>query len=211
MAARGEKKRNPNFSKEECALLAKLMGGITSETKKKMWAVVELEFNSHSNGIHRSLDLLMKKWDNLVQVHRPKYMDYRRQLQLTGHGNNTAVLSEITDAVMNVIGKVDCGIEDIGVAESFDATCIHESQNVTEIGETDTVPIYQMLNEYTTYQPLSECAEMAIAAPSTQSCIGTTPPSSHCSCHECGSIRRLKKRKLELEVAILAKRFEKEQ
>ncbi|XP_052785970.1 uncharacterized protein LOC128221397 [Mya arenaria] len=209
MAAREEKKRNPNFSKEECALLAKLMGGesghdmsrhalykkgfssrITSETKKKMWAVVELEFNSHSNGIHRSLDLLMKKLDNLVQVHRPKYMDYRHQLQLTGHWQNKlTMLSEITDTVMNVIGKVGCGIEGIGVAESFDATCIHER----------------------TYQPLSECAEMAIAAPSTQSCIGTTPPSSHCSCHECGSIRRLKKRKLELEVALLAKRLEKEQ
>ncbi|WAQ94884.1 hypothetical protein MAR_007355 [Mya arenaria] len=94
-----------------------------------------------------------------------------------------------SNAVMNVIEKVGCGIEGIGVAESFDATCIHER----------------------TYQPLSECAEMAIAAPSTQSCIGTNPPSSHCSCHECGSIRRLKKRKLELEVAILAKRFEKEQ
>ncbi|WAR29167.1 hypothetical protein MAR_002735, partial [Mya arenaria] len=99
MAAREEKKRNPNFSKEECALLAKLMGG--------------------ESGHDMSRHALYKKGFSSSKTNS-------RAISSTGHGKNIAVLSEITDTVMNVIGKVGCGIEGIGVAESFDATCIHE-------------------------------------------------------------------------------------
>jgi hypothetical protein len=60
-----------------------LLPAITSDTKKKMWIRVAEAFNSESV-INREPNELSKKWDNLVQTHRPKYLDYKRQVNQTG-------------------------------------------------------------------------------------------------------------------------------
>ncbi|XP_052817669.1 uncharacterized protein LOC128243775 [Mya arenaria] len=226
MAANNEKKRNPNFSKEECLLICKLMGEesghgmskhalykkgytsrITSETKRKMWEAVERSFNVQSTGIHRTVDLLTKKWDNLTQVHRPKFMDYKRQLHLT----------DLTNAVIDVIGRDGCAMDGIGGSEEFDSTCIQESQSRSDVG-LNSQPVYQFVNDYTTYQPVLEADEVPatfhLSRPeaSTTSKVFTTSTScNRCCCQECKAIRQLQKRKLELEVAILAKQLKKEQ
>ncbi|WAR12608.1 hypothetical protein MAR_026788 [Mya arenaria] len=172
MAANNEKKRNPNFSKEECLLICKLMGEesghgmskhalykkgytsrITSETKRKMWEAVERSFNVQSTGIHRTVDLLTKKWDNLTQVHRPKFMDYKRQLHLTAKADQMLV-------------------------------SIH-SLTYQPVLEADEVP-----------------ATFHLSRPeaSTTSKVFTTSTScNRCCCQECKAIRQLQKRKLELE------------
>ncbi|WAR29847.1 hypothetical protein MAR_003415 [Mya arenaria] len=114
-----------------------------------MWETVERSFNVQSTGIHRTVDLLTKKWDNLTQVHRPKFMDYKRQLHLT----------DLTNAVIDVIGRDGCAMDGIGGSEEFDSTCIQESQSRSDVG-LNSQPVYQFVNDYTTYQPVLEAEEV---------------------------------------------------
>ena len=43
---------------------------------------------------------------------------------ISGNGTNTAPLSDITKAVIDVIGKDSCGMDRIGAAEQLDSACL---------------------------------------------------------------------------------------
>ncbi|WAR20789.1 hypothetical protein MAR_014763 [Mya arenaria] len=65
---------------------------------------------------------LTKKWDNLVQTHRAKYSQYKRELGRTGSGTNPVKLSEVTERVMAVVGENSPNI--VGLGSGLDSTIL---------------------------------------------------------------------------------------
>ncbi|XP_052772700.1 uncharacterized protein LOC128211716 [Mya arenaria] len=108
-------KTNHDFQKH------KYTSRITSETKKDLWIKINDAFNEDSQH-RRTAAELTKKWDNLVQTHRAKYSQYKRELGRTGSGTNPVKLSEVTERVMAVVGENSPNI--VGLGSGLDSTIL---------------------------------------------------------------------------------------
>ncbi|KAH3828403.1 uncharacterized protein LOC127832524 [Dreissena polymorpha] len=220
------KQRAPNFTLQENILLAHLMGEdysnfgmsrhkldrhrftsqISSSVKKEMWGNVETAFNSNSTGTQRKGSDLEKKWENLTSTQRGIYQDHQRMLTLTGRPPFNSKCTILTEAVMNVIGKEGVDVMGIG-PRSLDTSMLQlthmrdddqqdTENNMTTCTSSGAMSTPVSVNQKRRYTPsVSENGSSSSAIsprdePSHSCC-------SHCSLHE---IKRLKKRKLELQI-----------
>ncbi|XP_052271537.1 uncharacterized protein LOC127872246 [Dreissena polymorpha] len=221
------KQRAPNFTLQENILLAHLMGEdysnfgmsrhkldrhrftsqISSSVKKEMWGNVETAFNSNSTGTQRKGSDLEKKWENLTSTQRdlPR-SSANADIDCTRRPPFNSKCTILTEAVMNVIGKE--GVDVMGIEPSSLDTSMLQLTHMRDDDQQDTennmttctssgamsTPV--SVNQKRRYTPsVSENGSSSSAIsprdePSHSCC-------SHCSLHE---IKRLKKRKLELQI-----------
>ncbi|XP_052788797.1 uncharacterized protein LOC128223560 [Mya arenaria] len=169
-----QKPRRPNFTQQDCLILAQVMGeehpelkmsfnsvvkhrftndkqanvyfeGITSQTKKTCWKMIQAKFNA-SGSEQRDADHLEKKWDNLCALHRSIYADHQRSLAMTGMGPVPSKYSLITEAVMDVVGRSTASV--VGAATmatdiTFNMLISQGAEVVTEVNHSPTVPLAQ--------------------------------------------------------------------
>ncbi|KAH3818428.1 hypothetical protein DPMN_120052 [Dreissena polymorpha] len=93
---------------------------ISKATKNALWVSVAENFNARAQ-FRREQFILEKKWENLQRDHRNLYMDYQREISLTGRGPIGRTLSVLKEAVIDVIGKQSAAV--VGAAEAaYDST-----------------------------------------------------------------------------------------
>ncbi|KAL4222289.1 hypothetical protein ACF0H5_018326 [Mactra antiquata] len=150
-----------------------------------MWERVCEVFNKEAV-TKRSKIELSKKWDNLVQTHRPKYLEYKRQMNQTGLGRTTVTISELTESVLDTIGKDSVSVNGVEAKDCLDSayiqlSCINENSDTVGLEGVDQV--IQIVDKVGEYQPLT-CPDVK-----TQHC---------CKCAECTAIRGLKRKKTRI-------------
>ncbi|XP_052241395.1 uncharacterized protein LOC127851604 isoform X2 [Dreissena polymorpha] len=163
--------------------------GITSQTKKKMWARVSDLYNVKASKT-RSANKLEKKWLNLVAKHRIIYTDYVRDRALTG-GCLQKNLDIVTEAIMNVIG-----IESPSIAGAA-GVALDSSFSQLESLSAVAIPSHAQYLK-------------VVAGPSQTVDYGSR---CHCSCHgndqlQEMSMEQLKRKKIILEIKLLAQRLQ---
>jgi hypothetical protein len=60
-----------------------MISGISKATKNALWVAVTENFNARAQ-FRREQSILEKKWENLQRDHRNLYMDFQREISLTG-------------------------------------------------------------------------------------------------------------------------------
>ncbi|KAH3884439.1 uncharacterized protein LOC127837261 [Dreissena polymorpha] len=208
--ATSKKEREQKFSLDDCIILCNLMAedcglnglsnhellkhrfteGITSQTKKKMWARVSDMYNVKASKT-RSADKLEKKWLNLVAKHRIIYTDYVRDRALTGGGCLQKNLDIVTEAIMNVIG-----IESPSIAGAA-GVALDSSFSQLETLSAVAIPSHEQYME-------------VVSGPSQTVDYGSR---CHCSCHRNDqfqemSMEQLKRKKIILEIKLLTQRLQ---
>ncbi|XP_052817934.1 uncharacterized protein LOC128243952 [Mya arenaria] len=171
-----QKPRRPNFTQQDCLLLAQVMGeehpglkmsfnsvvkhrftnGITSQTKKTCWKMIQAKFNA-SGSEQRDADHLEKKWDNLCALHRSIYADHQRSLAMTGMGPVPSKYSLITEAVMDVVGRSTASV--VGAAtmatdSTFNMLISQGTEVVTEVNHSPTASLAQARDSSSIEQPV---------------------------------------------------------
>ncbi|WAR30824.1 hypothetical protein MAR_033366 [Mya arenaria] len=109
---------------------------IASETKD-LWIKINDAYNEDSHHPRTAAELT-KKWDNLVQTHRAKYSQYKRELGRTGSGTNPVKLSEVTERVMAVVGENSPNI--VGLGSGLDSTILQMQSSNCSAVETPSQP-----------------------------------------------------------------------
>ncbi|XP_052256773.1 uncharacterized protein LOC127861983 isoform X2 [Dreissena polymorpha] len=205
-----KRKRNPNFSLQDSLLLTQIMGEthpdfhdmdmsfhkvdkarfsnrISKATKNALWVAVTENVNARAQ-FRREQSILEKKWENLQRDHRNLYMDFQREISLTGRGPIGRTLSVLTEAVIDVIGKQSAAV--VGAAgAAYDSTLASLMLSSVSDG-----PIFNVMDlvPVKPSQRVQSCSTTTSTLPS--------PNQAHCCCCSDSEMRALKKRKLELQI-----------
>ncbi|KAM4736799.1 transcription initiation factor TFIID subunit 11 isoform 1-T1 [Anableps anableps] len=119
-----EKKRmrKPNWTEEQCLLLAQLVEenrgvlkakfgpGITVQTKRKTWERIAEQINASFPLLTRSSQECEKRWYVLQSKAREEIAALKRTITQTGGGSPAKKLSQVADTVCNVLAKSDTSI-----------------------------------------------------------------------------------------------------
>ncbi|XP_052256772.1 uncharacterized protein LOC127861983 isoform X1 [Dreissena polymorpha] len=217
-----KRKRNPNFSLQDSLLLTQIMGEthpdfhdmdmsfhkvdkarfsnrISKATKNALWVAVTENVNARAQ-FRREQSILEKKWENLQRDHRNLYMDFQREISLTGRGPIGRTLSVLTEAVIDVIGKQSAAV--VGAAgAAYDSTLaslmLPQQFDLCDSEERSSVsdgPIFNVMDlvPVKPSQRVQSCSTTTSTLPS--------PNQAHCCCCSDSEMRALKKRKLELQI-----------
>ncbi|KAL4222287.1 hypothetical protein ACF0H5_018324 [Mactra antiquata] len=117
------------------------------------------------------------------------------QSSFPGLGRTTETISELTESVLDTIKKDSVSVNGVEAKDSnldsayIQLSCINENSDTVGLESVDQV--IQIVDKTGEYQPLT-CPDVK-----TQHC---------CKCAKCTAIRGLKRKNLELEIAILVKR-----
>ncbi|WAR10513.1 hypothetical protein MAR_035589 [Mya arenaria] len=156
-----------------------------------LWRITFVNIVTARDSQHpRTAAELTKKWDNLVQTHRAKYSQYKRELGRTGSGTNPVKLSEVTKRVMAVVGENSPNIVELG--SGLDSTILHISFTKFRIA----VQLYE--------EPLNPVQDISTSY--IVNCSGSRNNTNYNDCSHCSTcmeIMALKTRKLQLEVQLL--------
>ncbi|WAR30822.1 hypothetical protein MAR_033364 [Mya arenaria] len=177
-------------------------GGIASETKD-LWIKINDAYNEDSHHPRTAAELT-KKWDNLVQTHRAKYSQYKRELGRTGSGTNPVKLSEVTERVMAVVGENSPNI--VGLCSGLDSTILQMQSSNCSAVETPSQPSHTIELYEEPLQPVQDISTSYIVNCSGSSSSNNTNNNGCSHCSTCMEIMALKKRKLQLEVQLLEKK-----
>ncbi|XP_060574015.1 uncharacterized protein LOC132731776 [Ruditapes philippinarum] len=224
-AADVKKRRNANFSANDCLLLANIMGqssnlnktltnyqyvrhkfnsSITSSTKKINWTKITENFITVAE-VPRKTEDIVKKWDNLVQTHRLKYQDFQREQSATGGGPQPGKMSAITEAVMDVIGRNSVNTVGIPGSTNYDSSLMmleRLTQKTTD--NTKTTEDIDIITEIMLSDHDSEVDLVGLKT-SKRSLPSTSTSCTKCQCLDCSSMRQLKRKKLELQIQYFSK------
>ncbi|KAL5009733.1 hypothetical protein ScPMuIL_012038 [Solemya velum] len=118
-------KRKPNWTIDECTLLAtlvnerkhiirgKLSPSLTSAMKKECWKSIMQRLNA-STIVPRSAEEIEKKWHNILSSSKTELSSHKKSSMGTGGGPPHKSLSPLAEAVQSVLGEdseVISGIE----------------------------------------------------------------------------------------------------
>ncbi|XP_046573570.1 uncharacterized protein LOC124281673 [Haliotis rubra] len=118
------RKRQPNWTKDECLLLADLVKaskqtiegkfsqGVTATSRQETWQKITDTINSI--GQQRSRDEVIKKWKNLKSAGKKNYSTFKNATTATGGGPPPTPISPVTEAVVDCIGRENTVLTGIG-------------------------------------------------------------------------------------------------
>ncbi|KAI7813148.1 putative myb/SANT-like DNA-binding domain-containing protein 4-like, partial [Triplophysa rosa] len=110
------KKRKPNWTEEEkCILLdeygkrkailkSKLNPNVTASKKQKQWDEITEKINARNLDVKRTVQEVIKKYENISVVAKKELSLYKRESNKTGGGPPPADLSDCTKIVQDILG-----------------------------------------------------------------------------------------------------------
>eukprot|EP00064_Thunnus_orientalis_P007171 superscaffoldBa00000782_g7190 len=112
------RKRRPNWTDQECLLLAQLMQerkdiirgkcstGVSIQDKRQAWEEIAQAINNAFPQIQRTVSDCNKKWENLLAKSREEIKRQKRQAS-AGEGLSLEQLSTVTKLVISVMNLSD--------------------------------------------------------------------------------------------------------
>uniref|UniRef100_G3P059 Myb-like domain-containing protein n=1 Tax=Gasterosteus aculeatus TaxID=69293 RepID=G3P059_GASAC len=110
------RKRKPNWTEQECLLLAQLLQErkeairgkcgieVSIQDKRQAWKQVAQSINNVFPQIHRTVYDCNKKWENLLAKSK---VEIKRQKRQAGTGLSVDQLTTVTQVVVSVMGISD--------------------------------------------------------------------------------------------------------
>lgn len=132
--ATAKTKRKPNWTQDECLLLATLVNekkdvlrkklgpNLTSKMKRDAWEKISSQLNA-SSAIKRSTEEIEKKWNNILSSCKSEISNFRKSSTATGGGPPSKPLSALAETVQMVIGESNAIIT--GIDGGIDSSVLH--------------------------------------------------------------------------------------
>ncbi|KAJ7993491.1 hypothetical protein DPEC_G00272970 [Dallia pectoralis] len=134
MDSKPRRTRKPNWTEEQCLLLARLVDehkailkgkfgpGVTARGKKQIWERIAQTINGAFPLLMRTREDCEKRWYVLQSKAREEIAAHKRGSSRTGGGQPAKQLSQVTQTVFNIFGHSDTSIT--GLKEETDSSMI---------------------------------------------------------------------------------------
>ncbi|KAM6947410.1 uncharacterized protein PEZ65_001058 isoform 1-T1 [Lycodopsis pacificus] len=138
------RKRRPNWTDQECLLLAQLMqekkdiirgkcsNGVTIQDKRQAWEEIAQSINTAFPQIQRTVSDCNKKWENLLAKSREEIKRQRRQVGAEGLSvEQFSTVTQVVISVMDLSEMLQHDREDSSISE------LMETQNSSDEDENE--------------------------------------------------------------------------
>nr|XP_033489933.1 uncharacterized protein LOC117261645 [Epinephelus lanceolatus] len=139
--------RKPNWTKEQCLLLAQLISehksvlrgkfspSVTVQAKKQAWDTIAQQINASFPLVVRTSEDCEKRWYVLQSKAKEEIAAQKREASRTGGGPPSKQLSQVAETVFDILGQSEVGIT--GLREGIDSSMLQaiEMQQCMERSE----------------------------------------------------------------------------
>ncbi|KAL1005186.1 hypothetical protein UPYG_G00055680 [Umbra pygmaea] len=194
MESKARRTRKPNWTEEQCLMLAQLVDehktilkgkfgpGVTARDKKQRWEQIAQIINGSFPLLVRTSEDCEKRWYVLQSKAREEIAAHKRESSRTGGGPPAKQLSQVAQTVLNIFGHSETSIT--GLIEGTDSSMIQ----LVELQKCSTEP-----SEEEWRPSKSQMSNPQPEAPHSLSSAATAPAPTP----------SLMDKKLEMEMAVL--------
>ncbi|CAJ1086730.1 uncharacterized protein LOC117269514 [Xyrichtys novacula] len=162
--------RKPNWTEEQCLLLAHLVNEhitvlrgkfgprVTVQAKKQAWETIAQQVNASFPLVVRTSEDCEKRWYVLQSKAKEEIAAHKRQCSRTGGGPPAKQLSQVAETVFDILGQSEVSIT--GLREGIDSSMMQviEMQQSMEPSEEPGPSTSQV------YDPQPETSEFSLPA-----------------------------------------------